>query len=126
MKIALILALSCVTASGELPARFVRAVNMTETSGRTGAIVGDNGKALGPLQIHRAYWYDSGMKGSYSQCADLNYSSKVMESYLRRFCASAVASNDFETMAKVHNGGPNGARLKATESYWRKVKGFLK
>ena len=49
-RIALLLALA-VTAQAAPPDSFFRALHIVETSGRTGAILGDGGKALGPLQI---------------------------------------------------------------------------
>lgn len=31
----------------------------------------------------------------------------------------------YETLARIHNGGPNGAQMYATKRYWRKVKAEL-
>jgi hypothetical protein len=55
------------------PESFWRALHQVETSGRHGAILGDNGKSLGPLQISRAYHADSRVAGSYEQVTDLAY-----------------------------------------------------
>jgi hypothetical protein len=110
------------TLGAELPAKFVRAIHQVETGGRTGAIVGDNGAALGPLQIHKGCWLDSGMAGSYTNCADFNYSAKVMTAYLNRYAKAAIKSNDFETLARVWNGGPKGATKNATLPYWQRVR----
>lgn len=121
MKLAMAILLSSVSiAQAELPAKFVRAIHLVETSGRTGYILGDNGKALGPLQIHKAYWQDSGVPGNYLQCTNLAYSTKVMTAYLTRYCPNAVKSNNFEIMARVHNGGLGMSP--ATIKYWNKVK----
>lgn len=123
MKLTIALALGFASiASAELPASFVRAIHQVESSGRLGAIKGDNGLALGPLQIHRAYWQDSGIAGDYSQCADLEYSKRVMAAYLKRYAPKAVKANDFQTMARIHNGGPLGYKTKATLPYWNKAK----
>ena len=35
---------------------FLNALHQVESGGQLGAIVGDNGRALGPLQIHKIYW----------------------------------------------------------------------
>jgi hypothetical protein len=111
---------------GAINTNFVRAIHLTETSGRHGRIVGDAGKSLGPLQISKSYWLDSRVKGSYSMVTNLDYSVKVMEAYMSRYCPKALASNDFETMARVHNSGPDWKSKKhLTDAYWRKVKSNL-
>ena len=97
---------------------------MVETGGRTGPVLGDSGNALGPLQIHRAYHIDSRVSGSYSQVADLRYATQVFRSYMRRY---AIASRLGRTptaqdVARIHNGGPNGYKKRATLGYWKKVK----
>ena len=109
------------------PEAFFLALHAVETGGRLGAIRGDNGAALGPLQIHRAYWLDSGVKGSYSQCSELAYSRTVVEAYMRRYAPKAWAGGtDLETLAKIHNGGPNamratGQKLLNLNRYWAKI-----
>lgn len=100
---------------------FFNALHHVETSGRTGAILGDNGRALGPLQIHESYWRDSGVAGSYSQCADLGYSQRVVSAYLKRYAPAAWARGDAVELARVHNGGPRGASKQATIGYARRV-----
>jgi hypothetical protein len=125
IKTALVLALTAITAHAELPTKFVRAIHLTETSGRVGYIVGDNGKALGPLQIHRNCWKDSGVNGAYTNVVSLPYASKVMSAYLTRYCPKAVSKGDYETMARVWNGGPMGHKSKSTVDYWKKVKNNL-
>jgi len=118
--LALILAL-CATAQAAPPPSFFRALHVVETSGRTGAILGDNGKALGPLQIHRAYHADARIGGDYSRCADLDYSKRVVSAYLQRYAPAAWASGDVTTLARVHNGGVRGASKPATVAYGDKV-----
>ena len=103
------------------PEAFWRALHSVETGGRTGAILGDSGAALGPLQIHRAYHKASGIPGRYADCADLAYSRRVAEAYLRRYAPKAYAAGDWRTLARVHNGGPAGHRRAATLPYLRKV-----
>ena len=103
------------------PESFWRALHLVETSGRHGAILGDNGAALGPLQIHEAYWRDSRVKGTYAQCADLAYARRVAEAYLRRYAPKAYAAGDWRTLARIHNGGPSGHRRSATLPYLRRV-----
>ena len=121
--LALLLALPAYSAP---PERFWTALHYVETSGRLGPIKGDNGAALGPLQIHRAYWQDSGVPGTYSQCADLAYSRRVVTAYLRRYARAAWDRADVVSLARVHNGGPSGAKKRATLAYARKVVNAMK
>ncbi len=104
------------------PESFWRALHQVETSGRHGAILGDNGKSLGPLQISRAYHADSRVAGSYEQVTDLAYARRVATAYLKRYAPQAWAQGDVETLARVHNGGPAGARKQATLPYADKVR----
>jgi len=119
--LALLLTLA-VSAHAAPPASFFRALHVVETGGRTGAILGDNGKALGPLQIHKAYHSDARIGGDYSRCADLDYSKRVVTAYLQRYApAAAWAAGDVVTLARIHNGGPRGASKPATVAYGDKV-----
>jgi hypothetical protein len=121
--LALLLALPAYSAP---PESFWKALHHVETSSRLGAIKGDNGAALGPLQIHRAYWQDSGVPGTYSQCADLAYSRRVVTAYLKRYAKSAWDAGRVDVLARVHNGGPSGHRKQSTLAYSRKVLAAMK
>ena len=125
LSVIFICVLACAVSGAELPKRFLNALHQVETGGRTGAIKGDNGKALGPFQIHESYWIDSGVKGSYNQCVDYDYSVKVVTAYLNRYGASHIEKRDWQSLARIHNGGPNGAYKKATLPYWEKVRKHL-
>ena len=114
----------------QLPENFVAAEIQVESSGRNNAI-GDDGKAIGCLQIHIACWQDakemdSSLQGNYSNCFSREYSIKVMRAYLNRYCPDAIRKNDFETMARTWNGGANGRNNPRTLDYWRRVKLSLK
>ena len=119
-RLALFLALAG-AAHAAPPESFFRALHVVETGGRRGAILGDNGKALGPLQIHRGYHADARIGGDYSRCADLDYSRRVVSAYLQRYAPKAWAAGDVETLARIHNGGPRGDRKQATINYAAKV-----
>ena len=123
--LALLLALAATTHAAP-PDSFWRALHVVETSGRTGPIVGDGGKALGPLQIHRAYHADSRVAGAYERVADLDYSKRVATAYLKRHAPEAWAKGDVETLARVHNGGPRGHLKPATKGYGVRVKALSK
>lgn len=128
MKTSILVAAIAAVLSSQLHAApspaFFRALHQVETSGRLGAIRGDNGRALGPLQIHRAYWQDSGVPGRYEDCADLQYSIRVVSAYLRRYARAAWDRGDSEAhiLARIHNGGPQGHRKTATLGYAAKVR----
>jgi hypothetical protein len=126
MKSTLILLALCVTAHAAPPDSFFRALHIVETSGKIGPTIGDQGRALGPLQIHRAYHADSRIAGDYARCADLDYSKRVVAAYLQRYAPQAWAAGDVEVLARIHNGGPKGATKPATRGYAIKVKAFTK
>jgi len=104
------------------PESFWRALHLVETSGRTGPILGDNGQALGPFQIHKEYHADSRIAGDYSRCADLAYSRRVVSAYLKHYAPTAWRNGDVATLARIHNGGPNGASKRATLNYAASVR----
>ena len=70
--------------------------------------LGDSGHSLGPYQITWKYWKDSGVPGKYDQVRNRAYAERVILAYWQRFCPDALAKGDWRTLAKVHNGGPNG------------------
>ena len=119
-RLALLLAL-CATTQAAPPDSFFRALHIVETGGKRGAIIGDQGRALGPLQIHRAYHADARIGGDYARCADLDYSRRVVTAYLQRYAPAAWAAGDVKTLARIHNGGPRGASKPATVAYGDKV-----
>jgi len=121
MKRLLFLLTLAAAAHAAPPASFWTALHQVETSGRLGAIVGDGGRSLGPLQISRAYFADSKVAGNYEQVSDLGFARRVVSAYLKRYAPRAWAAGDVETLARVHNGGPAGARKAATVNYGAKV-----
>tara|TARA_Y100001937_G_scaffold117139_1_gene170038 strand:- start:10549 stop:10947 length:399 start_codon:yes stop_codon:yes gene_type:complete len=121
-KIALLLPLVIVTnIHGK---DLVDAIHIVETGGRVGPILGDNGYALGPLQIHRACWKDANVDGDYSQCANLEYSKRVFYAYMKRYATEKRLGRKptNEDMARIWNGGPMGYKKSSTVKYWAKVK----
>jgi len=105
--------------------RLLDAMVQVESGGRLD-LVGDNGKAIGPLQIHRICWVDAvrydntllSFGGKYEDCKRLEYAEKVVVAYWNCY-ASKTAS--CEELACIHNGGPKGFGKKATQAYWVKV-----
>lgn len=100
--------------------RFFRVLSDVESGGDDQA-VGDGGRSLGRYQIGRLYWQDAGSPGVYNDVTDPAFAESVMLAYWRRWCPSALAALDYETLARVHNGGPRGSSKQSTLPYWRKV-----
>ncbi len=109
---------------------FLLAIIMVESGGDVNA-VGDGGRSRGPMQISRAYYADACeqlirekalVPGSYDECvASAEKSRKIFLAYMRRYCPKAYEAQDFETMARIHNGGPRGHKIRATLPYWHRV-----
>ena len=103
--------------------RLLDAIEQVESGGRVNA-VGDNGKAIGPFQIHRVYWqdaveHDPSIGGSYSDCRDPQYARRIVRAYMDRYAPRGASD---EVLARIHNGGPKGHRKDATIKYWVKVR----
>ena len=94
----------------------------TGTHANPARAVGDGGRSLGPYQISRAYWRDSGVPGRYEQVRNAAYAERVIMAYWRRHCASALKRVDAMTLARTHNGGPDGSSQRHTRSYWLRVR----
>ena len=105
----------------------VNAIIQVESNGKDDA-VGDNGKAIGCLQIWKPYWLDaterSNIGGKYLDCFSRDYAVRIFDAYMKRYARDAwtdPAKFDAEKVARIHNGGPKGYKRKSTEKYWRKV-----
>ena len=102
--------------------RLLDAMTQVESGGNNRA-VGDGGQARGPLQIHRAYCKDTG--GDYSRCWEPEYSREIVVKYWERYCPKALSKGDLETLARTHNGGPQGGHSMRTLKYWWRVQAEL-
>ena len=107
------------------------ALIQVESSGNDKAI-GDNGNAIGCLQIWKVYWIDaterSGIGGSYKDCFNRDYAKRIVNAYMKRYAREAWTSPtkfDAEKCARIHNGGPRGHTKKTTDKYWNKVRRLL-
>ena len=87
--------------------------------------LGDGGRSLGPYQISRAYWKDSGVPGHYEMVRYRPYAERVIKAYWRRHCPRALARLDFQVLARTHNGGPQGPIYPSTLPYWHRVRDRL-
>jgi hypothetical protein len=95
-------------------------------SGGNDLAIGDGGRALGPLQIHRAVVVDvnriTGSNYRWEAMTNRVQARAVCEAYLKHWGKGKTT----EEQARIWNGGPNGGRKQATEGYWRKVQKHLK
>ncbi len=107
-------------------AEIFAALHMTESSGMADPPDGDDGKAIGPFQIHKLYWADAKIPGDYQQCREREYAERVVEFYMLRYAAEAWRTCDAETIARTHNGGPTGRHKSATDKYWARMSKWLR
>jgi hypothetical protein len=125
------LALAVNPPAGFNPTPILDAIEKVETGGQRDPAnaIGDGGKALGPMQIHRVAWLDAvehdpsliANGETYDSVRDRAYARRVVMAYWSRYAKSW----DAETLARVHNGGPKGHTKRATLGYWAKVKAKL-
>ena len=94
-------------------------------SGGNDRAVGDAGRSRGPLQCGRAAWNEAcrygRVKWDYDRLAwSYPHSARVVGWYAARWGAKTD-----EQVARIWNGGPGGAKKRATLSYWRQVQKVL-
>ena len=105
----------------------LNAIRFVESNNRDDVPDGDNGLAIGPYQIHYVYWFDANefdkqLGGTYQMCRQRAYAERVIDAYMRRHIPKEWHAGLGETIAKVHNGGPNGHMKSATKGYWQRVR----
>ena len=103
----------------------ITALIIVESSGNDQAI-GDNGRAVGPLQIHRGVVQDvnriTGSNYRHSEMTNRAAARAVCQAYLEHY----GRGKSLEQQARIWNGGPTGDRKTATVAYWRRVQKHLK
>jgi hypothetical protein len=103
----------------------ITALIAVESSGNDMAI-GDQGRAIGCLQIHRAVVLDvNRITGSHYRHQDMTnrvQARAVCEAYLKHYGRGKTT----EEQARIWNGGPTGDRKTATLSYWRRIQKVIK
>ena len=127
----ILLSLAVNPPAGYDPAPILDAIEAVETGGHRDPAnaVGDAGRALGPMQIHRVYWADAvehdpslvANGETYQSVRDRTYARRVVMAYWSRYAPAW----DAQTLARIHNGGPKGHRKRATLGYWGKVEKAL-
>ena len=104
----------------------ISALMIVESSNNDMAI-GDQGRAIGCLQIHKAVVLDvNRFTGSHYRHQDMTNrvaARAVCEAYLKHWGKGKTT----EEQARIWNGGPQGHKKKtATQAYWNKVEKHLK
>lgn len=91
-------------------------------SGGNDLAIGDGGKAIGPLQIHRAYVQDVNERcGTHYRWESMTNRTEAVEVFTLYIRIYAPKNATEEQIARIHNGGPKGHRRASTLPYWRKV-----
>lgn len=101
---------------------FFAALGKVESSNNPRAI---NKKeyALGIYQIRPGYFKDSKIGGKHESVYDTAIAKKVCLAYFAKYEPQALKNNDFETLARLHNGGCGWRKNKSnTDIYWSKIK----
>ena len=102
----------------------IAALITVESNGNDMAI-GDGGRAIGALQIHKAVVVDAnriaGTSYTHQQMTNRIAARRVCEIYLKHYGKGCST----EQLARRWNGGPTGDRKSATITYWNKVKKHL-
>lgn len=94
-------------------------------------VVGDNGKAIGCLQIWKSVVDDvnkySKVKYTYDDRYDKEKSYQMFRLYVGHYATQKRLGRKptNEDMARIWNGGPNGYKKIATVKYWNKVKKYI-
>lgn len=124
----------CIPArSAEPDARLLNALVWVESS-RNEKAVGDNGKAIGLLQLHKVYVDDVNRiigKKKYSYADRWNPQKSIemtvvyLKHYGRRYERLTGKKASYEILARIHNGGPDGWGKDKTSEYWSKVQRYL-
>lgn len=121
----IILLLMCLSASAAPSERLIDALIHVESKGEVHA-VGDNGKAVGPLQIHKEVVDDVnkvyGTSYTYDDRKSIDKSREICRKYLLLH-GGGNATN--EKYARIWNGGPGGHRKRRTKRYWKRVRKVL-
>ncbi|CAF0814912.1 unnamed protein product [Adineta ricciae] len=84
-----------------------------------------NSNSCGYYQLKQVYWIDCySPGGSLEACSkDKACSEKCVQAYMARYgtrCTGGRAPT-CQDYARIHNGGPNGCKITATQGYWNKI-----
>ena len=118
----------------EVSSRLLHALKMAESGCKSDAI-GDNGKAVGILQLHKVYVDDA---NRIAGCKQYNYNDRydvrkseemtriVLTHYGKHYERKTGKRCTDEILARIHNRGYSQWNDKLGERYWKRVQKFLK
>ena len=95
-----------------------------ESGGRTDCPDGDNGEAIGPLQIHPCALEDVNRRYGTNFVREDLRNIKTAKIVAKLYISYWFEANKQEIAARIFNGGPRGWRKRTTDEYWEKVKGI--
>ena len=100
--------------------KMLDAIRLTETGGEKDPrnAVGKDGE-IGPYQITKGYFKDSGIKGRFEQVKSKKFAEKVVVNYMKRYATPKRIGRPATHIdkARMHRGGPNGYKQKRTLAY---------
>ncbi len=123
--------------------QIINAIHQVESNGAvTNVPPGDGGKAIGPFQTHYITWLDATHNpiynragkvvawkrihpGDYADCKGYAYSKQVLIWQMDNYAPNGLNNGDYETVARVWNGGPAGPSKPSTLAYVRRVEEHL-
>ena len=105
------------------------ALTIVESGGDDKA-VGDNGKAFGSLQIHKAvvddvnriYRLEYTHKEMYNRSKARNVCALYLRHWGKMYKRETGLDPGYEIYARIWNGGPIGWKKKSTKNHWLKIK----
>ena len=114
-------------------AMLISSLMIVESGGRADAI-GDNGRAVGILQIHAECVQDVNRFAhtdyTLADRSDETKSKEICTKYLlhygKRYKTKTGKEPTAEILARIWNGGPRGYKNERTRRYWQKVQAELK
>ena len=118
----------------EVSDKLLLALKMAESGCKSDAI-GDNGKAVGILQLHKVYVDDANRivgynRYSYSDRYDVRKSEEmtriVLTHYGKHYERKTGKRCTDEMLARIHNRGYSQWNDRLGERYWKRVQKFLK
>lgn len=109
------------------------AIRQVETGGlpdgsNPDAAAGDAGRSRGAYQMSKAYWADACRAAGVAWPYEPGHRARcevLMYYYWRKYAPKALATGNWQTLARIHNGGPKGARIKSTRAYWKRVEAAM-
>jgi len=106
---------------------FIRAIGQLETL-NTDSLIGDSGRAFGRYQMHDVCVTASGLKSllkyEHKDMFDSTKAERVFWAVIGINCHTYAMKNghypNYDELARMWNGGPNGHNMKATLNYLKK------